>query len=194
MVLKKITVFMGSQSGDKEIYTKTAESLGQLIAKNNITMVYGGSHDGLMGITARHAMASGGKVIGITPHNLAEEAIDASEINELIEVDGMDSRKELLMAYGEAFIALPGGFGTLEEIAQVISWSKIGLHHKPMLLLNIDGFYDDLWRWLVSCVKTGFVTYNDIKNIIMVDTPEDAMAYLLDNESQVTNDVLEGKV
>ena len=127
-------------------------------------------------------MAEGGEVVGISPNNLAEEAIAIVSVTKLIEVADMDERKRLLMAYADAFIALPGGFGTLEEIAQVISWEKIGLHHKPLVLLNTNGFYDSLWHWLMTSVSSGFVTQNDLDKIYLADTVESALTYLI-NES-----------
>ena len=182
MTVQAITVFMGSQLGNQSSYITMAKQLGQTIAQRRLKMIYGGGRDGLMGIAARSAMAEGGEVVGISPNNLAEEAIAIDSVTKLIEVADMDERKRLLMAYADAFIALPGGFGTLEEIAQVISWEKIGLHHKPLVLLNTNGFYDSLWHWLMTSVSSGFVAQNDLAKIYLADTVESALTYLI-NES-----------
>ncbi|GMA70274.1 cytokinin riboside 5'-monophosphate phosphoribohydrolase [Leuconostoc litchii] len=178
MKISSVGVFMGSQSGDNPRYVEAAEALGKRIAQNELRLVYGAGKDGLMGATAYSAMAAGGKVLGISPRNLAEEAVHSSEITQLIEVDTMTERKQLLMDNSDVFIVLPGGFGTLEEIAQVISWSKIHIHNKPLALFNINGFYDKLWSWIHEVYKSNFVSEHDMKYIQMFNNMDDMFDYL----------------
>jgi len=178
MKISSIGVFMGSQAGNDPHYVDAAKALGQRIAQNQSKLVFGAGNDGLMGVTARSAINAGGQVLGISPRNLAEEAVEPDEITQLIEVDTMTERKQLLMDYSDAFIVLPGGFGTLEEIAQVISWSKINLHDKPLALFNVNGFYDTFWVWLNEIYKDGFVSEHDMKCIQIFDEIDDIFDYL----------------
>ena len=152
--------------------------VGEALAQRQLTLVYGGGRDGLMGVTARAVMAHGGQVIGVSPHNLAEETIPAADITKLITVETMSERKELLMSLGDAFIVLPGGFGTLEELAQVLSWARIGLHHKPLVLLNVNGYYDHLWDWLADSVTADFATPTDLAAVRLYQSVDDALRYL----------------
>ncbi|AFT81286.1 TIGR00730 family Rossman fold protein [Leuconostoc carnosum] len=178
MTVKSITVFMGAQCGNNVKYGDIAEEVGQMIAEKHLRLVYGGGRAGLMGLTARSAMTYDGEVLGISPRNLAEDSIEADEITTLIKVDTMSERKQLLMDNADAFIVLPGGFGTLEELAQVISWNRIGLHAKPLILLNIDGFYDGLWQWIIDSVHHGFVDDHDLEYIQIFTTTKAALDYI----------------
>ncbi|CUW12453.1 TIGR00730 family Rossman fold protein [Leuconostoc inhae] len=178
MTVQSIAVFMGAQFGNDPEYTIIAEKLGQLIAEKKLKLVYGGGRDGLMGATALSTMAHGGEVIGITPNNLAEDAISPEQVTRLIEVDSMSERKDLMMRYADAFVVLPGGFGTLEELAQVLSWAKIGLHDKPLVLLNINGFYDSLWAWLKETVTNGFVAEHELQHVQLFDNIDDTLIYI----------------
>lgn len=178
MSVKSITVFMGSQLGTNPEFTTMAADLGQAIAQRQMTLVYGGGRDGLMGVTARAAMAHDGRVIGISPRNLAEETMPATDITQLITVETMSERKELLMSLADAFIVLPGGFGTLEELAQVLSWATIGLHHKPLVLLDVNGYYDHLWDWLADSVTAGFAVPADLATVRLCHSVDDALRYL----------------
>lgn len=178
MTVQSIAVFMGAQFGNNRTYTETAKKLGQKIAQRQLMLVYGGGRDGLMGATALSVMAHGGEVLGITPDNLAEDAITPEQVTKLIEVDNMSERKDLMMLYADAFIVLPGGFGTLEELAQVLSWAKIGLHDKPLILLNVNGFYDYLWTWLQEMKTTGFIGPDDLQYVQMFNNITDTFDYL----------------
>ncbi|ADG41078.1 MULTISPECIES: TIGR00730 family Rossman fold protein [Leuconostoc] len=178
MTVQSIAVFMGAQFGNDPKYTEIAKQLGQTIAQRKLTLVYGGGRDGLMGATALSVMANGGEVLGITPDNLAEDAISPDQVTKLIEVENMSERKDLMMFYADAFIVLPGGFGTLEELAQVLSWAKIGLHDKPLTLLNVNGFYDNLWVWLKEMETSGFVGSHDLEHVQLFNDITDTLDYL----------------
>lgn len=178
MSIRSIAVFMGSQFGVQSEFKTVATTLGATLADQKITLVYGGGRDGLMGVTARTAMAHGGQVIGVSPKNLAEDAISPAEITQLIAVDTMSERKQLLMSHADAFIVLPGGFGTLEELSQVISWARIGLHHKPLVLLDVNGFYDHLWAWMNDSVTNGFVDVADMQHVALCHSVDAALAHI----------------
>lgn len=163
--IRSVSVFMGAEFGNEAIFSKKAAELGQYLAAHHYRLVYGGGKDGLMGIVASTVMTNGGEVLGITPTNLAEASIKANQVTELVQVPDMNTRKQLLIDESDAFIALPGGFGTLEEISQTISWAKIDLHEKPLALFDIDGFYDTLWDWLEEAVEKAFVPATDMKYV-----------------------------
>ncbi len=168
---------MGSASGNDPIFKERSEELGRYLAENGYRLVYGGGQEGLMGLVAKTVMANGGQVLGVTPKNLAEFSIPAGQITELVEVSDMNTRKQLMLQESDAFIALPGGFGTMEEIAQTISWAKIDLHEKPLALFDIDGFYDTFWDWIEESVQRGFVPPVDMRYVFHGESLTDIFDY-----------------
>ena len=178
MTIKTIGVFLGSQFGSNPKFKMETQALGKQIADRGLHLVYGGGKDGLMGTLATSVMANHGEVLGISPRNLAEDAIDADKITQLIEVESMTERKQLLIDYSDVFVVLPGGLGTLEELAQVISWGKLGLHHKPLILYSINGFYDYFEKWLNQMVDDHFVNTSDMKWVHVYDNLEEVMAMI----------------
>ncbi len=175
--IKSVGVFMGAEFGNEKMFSNKATELGKYLAGNNYRLVYGGGKDGLMGIVAMSVMENGGRVLGITPSNLAETSIDADQITELVQTPDMNTRKQLMIDQSDAFIALPGGFGTLEEIAQTISWAKIDLHERPLALFNINGFYDTLWQWIEEAVSKDFVPPFDMKYVYRGRSIDDIFEY-----------------
>lgn len=178
MRTKAVGVFMGSQFGSDPNFKIQTEAFGKQIAKRGLYLVYGGGKDGLMGTLATSVMANKGNVLGISPRNLAEDAIDADKITKFIEVASMTERKQLLIDNSDVFVALPGGLGTLEEIAQVISWAKLGLHHKSLILYNINGFYDYFENWLNQMVNDHFVNIDDMKWVHVVNNLDEVMTMI----------------
>ena len=156
-----ITVFCGASLGNNERYRQKAMELGEWIANNNHTLVYGGGKIGLMGLLADTVLENGGNVIGVMPTFLVEREISHSGLNELVSVDNMSDRKDYMIDKGDAFIALPGGPGTLEEIIQVVSWARIGQNDCPCILVNVNGYYDHLEKMLEHMVKEEFLTSTD---------------------------------
>lgn len=142
--MERITVFCGSSIGASDEYKKGAVQLGKEFAKRKITLVYGGSSRGNMGILADTVLENGGEVIGVIPKLLVEREISHPSLSELIVVESMHERKAKMVELADGFIALPGGPGTLEEFMEVFTWAQIGLHNKPMGLLNIHHYYDPL--------------------------------------------------
>lgn len=154
--MKSITVFCGSSFGSDNVFKEQATLLGQTLAKQNIQLVYGGSNTGLMGAVADGSLHAGGKVIGILPHFLQSKEIAHQHLTELILVDTMHERKTKMNDLCDGVIVLPGGYGTLEEFFEMITWAQLGLHEKPIAILNIDGFYDDLIKLTQTMVDKGF--------------------------------------
>jgi uncharacterized protein (TIGR00730 family) len=142
--MKSVAVYCGSSSGNKEIYTKQAQEMGRELAQRGLTLVYGGGCVGLMGTIADAVLAEGGKVIGVIPGFLADKELAHQGCTELHVVETMHQRKLLMADLAEGFVAMPGGFGTLEELFEVLTWGQLGLHGKPIGLLNVAGFYDQL--------------------------------------------------
>lgn len=169
--INSICVFCGSKSGSDPQYHESAQELGRLLAERNITLVYGGGSVGLMGIIADAVLAAGGKVIGVIPRQLATRELLHPGVEEMHVVEDMHTRKAKMAEFSDAFIAMPGGFGTLEELFEVVSWVQLGIYLKPIGLLNTSGFYDPLLNLVEHCIDTEFIKpkYRDL--IIADETP-----------------------
>ncbi|MEE4011549.1 TIGR00730 family Rossman fold protein [Roseibium sp. FZY0029] len=154
--MKSICVFCGSSYGALEAYADVARDTGRVIAEQGYTLVYGGAKVGLMGTVADAALASGGKVIGVLPRSLQDKEIGHEGLSELHLVDSMHERKAMMADLSDAFIALPGGVGTLEEIFEVWTWGQLGYHKKPCGFLNAEGYYDHLITFLNHQTQQGF--------------------------------------
>ena len=155
--MKRITVFCGSSFGTEEIYTTQAILLGQTLAKRNIELVYGGANVGLMGAVADSVLNNGGKAIGVLPDFLRSKEIAHKQLTELILVDTMHERKTKMNDLCDGVIALPGGFGTLDELFEMLTWGQLGLHKKPIAILNVDGYYDALIAFIQTMVEKGLL-------------------------------------
>ncbi|MDR2282033.1 MAG: TIGR00730 family Rossman fold protein [Sphingobacterium sp.] len=164
MAIKRITVFCGSSAGKEQQFETEAYRLGTCLANRNIELVYGGAVVGLMGAVANGVMKNGGKAIGVLPHFLRQKEIAHHELTELIIVDTMHERKTKMNELSDGVIALPGGFGTLEELFEMLTWAQLGLHKKPIAILNIDGFYNELLSFLENMIDKGFLkpTYREM--------------------------------
>ncbi|TLP74994.1 TIGR00730 family Rossman fold protein [Pseudomonas nitroreducens] len=157
MTLRSICVFCGASPGATPIYQEAAEALGRHLAENGIQLIYGGGAVGLMGMVANAALAAGGEVIGIIPQSLKDAEVGHSGLTRLEVVDGMHARKARMAELSDAFIALPGGLGTLEELFEVWTWGQLGYHAKPLGLLEVNGFFDPLLTFLDHLVQERFV-------------------------------------
>jgi uncharacterized protein (TIGR00730 family) len=142
--MKSVAVYCGSSSGNQEMYVQQAQEMGRELARRGLTLVYGGGCVGLMGVIADAVLAEGGKVIGVIPGFLADKELAHKGCTELHVVETMHQRKLLMADLADGFVAMPGGFGTLEELFEVLTWGQLGLHGKPVGLLNTLGFYDAL--------------------------------------------------
>jgi len=155
--MKSVCVFLGSNPGNKPEYLAAAKATGAELARRGLITVYGGSNVGLMGALADAALAAGGQVVGIIPESLRKKEIDHSGLTELHVVGSMHERKALMAKRSDAFIALPGGMGTLEELCEILTWAQLGFHKKPCGLLDVDGYYASLGAFFDNAVAQGFV-------------------------------------
>jgi len=173
--MKSITVFCGSSFGTDKIYEEQAFLLGQTLAKQNIQLIYGGSKTGLMGTIANGVLSENGKVTGVLPYFLQAKEIAHKSLTELILVETMHERKTKMNELCDGVIVLPGGYGTLEEFFEMITWAQLGLHKKPIGILNIDGFYDDLIRLVQTMVGRGFLKQVNRDMLLISDTIDDLL-------------------
>lgn len=157
MELKSVCVFCGSRMGARPEYLEGARSLGTELARRGLTLVYGGTSVGLMGAMADAVLAGGGKVVGVLPQMLSDREIAHKGLTELHLVDSMHTRKAMMAQRADAFIAMPGGVGTFEELFEITTWAQLGIHHKPIGLLNVADFYAPLLALMRRAVDEGFV-------------------------------------
>jgi hypothetical protein len=177
--MKSLCVFCGSNHGNAPVFTATARALGERLASGGIELVYGGSHVGLMGVLADAALARGGRVTGVLPRFMADKELAHTGITELHLVETMHERKQLMAERAEGFVALPGGFGTLEEIFEAITWGQLHLHRFPCALLNVDGYFDALVEFLKQSVARGFVRADQFESLIVARTVPELFDRLL---------------
>ncbi len=166
-----VAVYCGSRFGDLPAYTQAARALGQLIAERGGSVVYGGGRVGLMGVVADAALAAGGQVVGVIPQALMDREVGHTALTELHVVQTMHERKQLMAERADAFIALPGGIGTLEELYEVWSWQQLGYHDKPVALLNVAGYYDALLQFMRVSHERGFVSSLQYRALLVDDDP-----------------------
>jgi uncharacterized protein (TIGR00730 family) len=180
--LRRVCVFCGSSSGDGEASIGLARDVGRLLADRGLDLVYGGAQVGLMGQVADACMAAGGRAIGVLPAGLFSREVPHHGLSELHEVPTMHERKQLMYDLSDAVVALPGGLGTLEELFEVATWSQIGLHSKPAVLLDADGFWDPLVEQLDRMVSTAFLKPVNRQLIQRAHSPEEALDVLAATE------------
>jgi len=176
--ISSLCVFCGSSTPPDPRYTDAAMALGALVADRGIDLVYGGGSVGLMGALADSAIAAGGRVLGVIPTGLFTREVAHAGLTELREVGTMHERKQLMYDLADGFVALPGGLGTLEELAEVTTWSQLGLHAKPVVLLDVDRFWDPLVAQLDRMVAVGLLKPANRELIQRATTPQDALAAL----------------
>lgn len=178
--LGSICVFCGSRSGLHREFADAAREVGSLLARQGRTIVYGGGHVGLMGILADAALAEGGRVVGVIPTSLQDRELGHSGLTELHVVESMHHRKAMMAAKSDAFIALPGGLGTYEEILETATWSLLGIQDKPLGFLNVGGFYDPMIEQLDRAARAGFLL-PDERALVLVDTDAANLVTRLEN-------------
>ncbi len=170
--LNKICVFCGSSDGNDQLITAAAVKLGEIFAQREITLVYGAAKIGVMGCIAKSVLDNNGKVVGIIPEFLKMKEVVHLGLTELITTSNMHERKMKMQEESDAFIALPGGMGTLEELFEIITWLQLGLHQKPIGLLNVNGFYDHLIQLLETMVSKGFLSMSNYELLLVDSDPE----------------------
>ena len=178
MPIESIAIFCGSKKGQHPIYEQHAEELGKIITEHNLTLIYGGGKNGLMGIAANSVMNRGGKVYGIIPKILVEWESQHEGITELLVVEDMHVRKRTIYERCDAAIILAGGFGSLDELFEILTWNQLAIHDKKIFIMNSNGFYDHLLAHLQKVADEGFL-YGDLQEkFIILHEPKDLLAYL----------------
>jgi uncharacterized protein (TIGR00730 family) len=170
--MRSLAVYCGSSPGSDPVYRQSAVALGKALALRQCTLVYGGSHTGLMGAVADAALAAGGRVVGVIPDALVSREVAHQGLSELHVVRTMHERKALMNDLAEGFVALPGGIGTLDEIVEMFTWTQLGIHRKPCAFLNVQGYYDGLLAFLRHAVGQGFLQQRQYDELIVADGVE----------------------
>lgn len=173
-----VAVYCGSRLGNQEIYEQSARKLGEALAKNGLGLVYGGASIGLMGAVADEVIKNGADVVGVIPTFMLEHEIAHTQLTRLHLTDTMHTRKAIMAEYADAFITLPGGLGTLEEIMEIATWRQLYQHEKPMIILNINGYYDKLIEHLHHTAEQGFMKKEDLNRLVVCQAVEQAVDLL----------------
>ena len=176
--LRRVTVFCGSNHGTDPAFADAAAELGTTLAARGIGLVYGGGAVGLMGVVADAVLAGGGEVVGVIPQLLWDKEVGHRGLSELLIVDSMHDRKLAMADRADAFIALPGGVGTFEEVFEAITWTQLGIHEKPVGLLDVAGFYEPLLAFLDGTVDAGFLRAEHRDLILAATAPDEMLARL----------------
>lgn len=178
---KSVAVFCGSKTGKNLLFKQHTYELGELLAKKNITLIYGGGKNGLMGIVADTVLQRGGKVIGVIPTLLNEKEHQHDMLTTLHVVEDMHTRKKMMYELSDAAIILPGGYGTLDELFEMITWNQLNIHNKKVVLLNSDNYYDHLIAHLDQMQSEGFL-YTDWKESVIIVYDPQALLFLMDED------------
>jgi uncharacterized protein (TIGR00730 family) len=168
--MKNICVFTGSNGGARVDYSLAARELGREMVARGMRLVYGGGRVGLMGVIADEVLARGGEVLGVTPQSLVDKEVAHVGLTELRIVNTMHERKAMMADHSDGFIAMPGGFGTLDEFFEIITWAQLGLHRKPCGFLNVAGYYDPLLAFIDHSVAEGFVRREHAASIVVASS------------------------
>lgn len=182
--IENICVFLGSSTGSNPAIADATVSLGHEIAQRNMTLVYGGGAVGLMGLLADTVLEAGGHVLGIIPTNLFSREVAHRGVSELVETNGMHDRKALMYERSDAFIALPGGFGTLDELAEVLTWRQIGVHNKPVGLVDVEGYFEPLLTWFDRAVSDGLLNVSNRHMVHSNPSPSALLETLIADEAK----------
>ena len=180
MMLRRLCVFCGSSSGARPAYHEAARTVGGLLGRRGIELVYGGGHVGLMGVVADACLSAGGRVIGVIPQALADKEVAHTGLTELRIVRSMHERKAVMADLSGAFLVLPGGYGTWEEFFEVLTWSQLGIHRKACALLNVSGYYDPLLAMADSATAQGFVRQVHRDSLLSDTDPERLLDRLIE--------------
>jgi uncharacterized protein (TIGR00730 family) len=181
MSFRSLCVFCGSRRGRRDEYEHAAVTLGRLLARDGTTLVYGGGGVGLMGSVADAVMAAGGSVIGVIPEALATKEVAHGGVTELRVVPSMHARKAMMAELSDGFVAMPGGLGTFEELFEILTWAQLGIHAKPVGLLNVGGYFDALIALVEHAIDEGFIHPDQRALFVSAPTPEALLARLAEH-------------
>ena len=187
MTIHSVCVYCGSSQRVDEIYKYTARKVGGAIGSQKLRLIYGGGHVGLMGVLADAALAAGGEVTGIIPEHIRTHEMQHTGLTELIVVDNMHIRKDMMAEKADAFVALPGGFGTLDELFEILTWKQIGLHTKPIIIYNEHGFWDPLLVLIEHVVSKNFAPANNREIFKVVTNIDDLFKAIFAPETTTFN-------
>ena len=176
--VRTVCVYCGSSANVSEVYRHAATRLGGLLAENQLKLVYGGGKSGLMGLVAEGVMSNGGEAYGVIPHHIANREISHTGLTELHLVDTMHERKQMMVDLADAFVILPGGLGTLDEFFEIMTWRQLALHDKPIVIVNVEGYWSPLLTLIDRLIDQGFARENDRQMLQVVDTVEEVPAAL----------------
>jgi uncharacterized protein (TIGR00730 family) len=180
--LRRLCVFCGSSKGSRELYADSAARFGAALAAAGVGLVYGGGHIGLMGVLADAVLAGGAEVIGVIPRAMVAKELAHAGLSQLHVVDTMHERKALMADLADGFAALPGGYGTADELFEILTWGQLGLHAKPTGLLNVGGFFDPLLAWVDRAVADGFLRPEHRAMLRVAPAPQELLQLLLRHE------------
>jgi uncharacterized protein (TIGR00730 family) len=186
--MRRLCVFCGSQAGKQPFYAENARQLGSLLAQHGIGLVYGAGNIGLMGVLADAVLQAKGEVIGVIPKALVEKEVAHAQLTELHIVDTMHQRKALMADRADGFAALPGGYGTADELFEILTWAQLGLHAKPIGLLNVAGYFDPLLGWLERMVQEGFLKPKHFRLLQVAEQVEQLLNMLINYRAEQVED------
>ena len=178
MLSMSVCVFCGSRYGNDKAYKKATEQLGRLLAEENCRLVYGAGNIGLMGTVAKNTESNGGEVMGVIPEHLLEAEVGKTDIKNFIVTQNMHERKKVMFMNSDAIIILPGGAGTLDEFFEILTWAQLNLHNKPIIILNVSGFWNPLIKLINHLVENGFADQNLNKLFKVVSSPGETIEAL----------------
>jgi len=178
LIPKSVCVYCGSANSVNQGYFAAARRLGTLLGERGIQVVYGGGRVGLMGAVADAARSAGGRVVGIIPQHLQEREVGHLELDELVVVDNMHTRKRLMVERSDAFVVLPGGLGTLDETFEILTWKQLQLHDKPVVVVNVDGYWDRLESLIEHMITEGFVYHGHRSLMTVVASVDEVLSVL----------------
>jgi uncharacterized protein (TIGR00730 family) len=176
--MKRVCVFCGSSVGKRPEFADAAREFGKVLAERGLELVFGAGHIGMMGVVADAVLERGGRAVGVIPQALVDKELAHRGLTELHVVETMHQRKALMADLSDAFVALPGGYGTLDELFEILTWAQLGIHRKPIGLLNVEGFFDPLLAWVRHAETEGFIKQKHIDLLYVASTPN-AMPELL---------------
>ncbi len=178
MTVKSVCVYCGSRDGAMPAYAEAAEEMGTRLAKHGLRLVYGAGDVGLMGIVARATQAAGGETFGVIPEHLVKREVGKKDLTTYVVTETMHERKKVMLYNADAVVVLPGGMGSLDELFEAVTWAQLGLHDKPVVILNTEGYWEPLRALIDHIVAEGFAGAASRDALIWADTPEQALAAL----------------
>src|SRR5215468_5973959 len=173
--MKRVCVFCGSSAGNRPVHADSARRLAALLVSRGLELVFGAGHIGLMGVLADEVLARNGRAVGVIPQALVDRELAHGKLSELHVVESMHQRKALMADLSDGFLALPGGYGTLDELFEILTWAQLGIHKKPIGLLNVRGFFDPLLAWIRHASSEGFIRPQHVDLLNLASSPEEVL-------------------